>query len=170
MNMRHARAVFARSSGSSQPTSTGTQLEHLTLCNTLVSWVFAPFFVAAAMANGEQHNGSRDGSPHSLAAACVLGPLYTPCFTMTDTPSWLSEEAVQDVKIDDTPTTGVVATQSATAASTRSAAPLELSGGAEAAEADAELPRMILFMRLANLGVAGAMIACSVSGLGTACI
>ena len=83
---------------------------------------------------------------------------------MTDAPSWLTtEEPVQDVKIDETPAAGIVSTQSATSntGSTRSA--MEMSGGAEAAEADAELPRMILFMRLANLGVAGAMIACSVS-------
>lgn len=78
---------------------------------------------------------------------------------MTGTPSWLSDEPVQDVKIDDAPTSGIVATQSATAIPTQS---MDLSGGAEAAEADAELPRMILFMRLANLGVAGGMIACSV--------
>lgn len=81
---------------------------------------------------------------------------------MTDTPSWLSEEPVQDVKIDDAPSTGIVATQSAT--TTATAAPAELAtSNADAAEADAELPQMILFMRLANLGVAGLMIACSVS-------
>ena len=83
---------------------------------------------------------------------------------MTDAPSWLSEDPVQDVKIDEAPTTGIVSTQSATSATASTRSALEMSGGgAEAAEADAELPRMILFMRLANLGVAGAMIACSVS-------
>jgi hypothetical protein len=84
---------------------------------------------------------------------------------MAEAPSWLSDNNVHEVKIDEAPTSGIVATQSASSAGLRSsaAAPLEVSSGAEAAEADAELPRMILFMRLANLGVAGAMIACSVS-------
>ncbi|GKY99020.1 hypothetical protein MPSEU_000857700 [Mayamaea pseudoterrestris] len=85
---------------------------------------------------------------------------------MTDTPSWLStDEAVQDVTMNDAPTTGIVGTQSATAAAAPSpsrSAPMEVTGAETIEAADAELPRMILFMRLANLCAAGGMIACSI--------
>jgi hypothetical protein len=138
----------------SEKTSTGTR--------PFRTDVRYPELEALLSTRSNRRNGSLSFTYYDRLIFCCHDITHRTTITMSGAPTWLSTEApVHDVQINDAvPTTsGIVATQSASAPVVTS---MEVSG-AEAAEADAELPRMILFMRLANLGVAGAMIACSVS-------
>lgn len=81
-----------------------------------------------------------------------------------NTPSWLQEASVPVVPSAPT-SSGVIATQSPPPASNNglhaSGASTALETSAATAE-EAELPYMILVMRLANMGAAIVLIACSV--------
>jgi hypothetical protein len=80
-----------------------------------------------------------------------------------NTPSWLSEAQTISLDAEPTRTSGVISTQSVPTTNNNNNNSTAATSTYE--EDDAKLPGVILVMRLANMGVAGAMIAASVSNV-----